>query len=175
MAGNVLSEHEPPSTYSESLTWFRGKLWNLSYHNANVYAGTMVGGELVFEVAGTVPDLAGWGITHDGNDLIVSGNGRPDLYVLDGETLVHKRTVTTPVDDLEDLAWDGRYVWASSYSELPGQVFRIDLASGSIVDVHALPDPDECSIVDGIAVAEGRLFVTGKRCPFIYVALLPLE
>ena len=175
MEGNVLAEHEPPSTYSESLTWFGGRLFNLSYHNANVYAGTVVDGALVFTVVGTVPDEAGWGITHDGTNLIVSGNGSENLYVLDGETFAHLRTITTPVDDLEDLAWDGRYIWASSYSEYPGQVFRIDPDTGNLVDLHTLPDPDECSIVDGIAVSDGLLYVTGKRCPWIYVAPLPAE
>lgn len=175
MEGNVLSEHEPPSSYSESLTWFRGRLWNLSYHNPNLYAGRLVDGVISFEIVGTVPGVAGWGITHNGTELITTGNGSTDLHFFDGETVSLLRTVTTPVDDLEDLAWDGRYIWASSYSEYPGQVFRLDPTTGAVVDVHSLPDPEECSIVDGIAIDAGRLFVTGKRCPFIYVAPLPPE
>ena len=174
--GDPLRRYEPPSSYSESLAWVRGRLWNVSYHDANIYVGeTTTAGELAWTVAGTTPEEHGWGITFDGTHVILTGHGSELLYFLDPDTAAVVRTITTPIDDLEDLAWHDGAIWASSYSELPGQFFRVDPANGAVVDVHALPDPAECAIVDGLAVHAGKLYVTGKNCPFVYVYLLPVS
>lgn len=163
-----------PSTYNESLAWRDGELWNVSYDDSNVYVGRPAAeGELDWHIAGTTPEVHGWGITHDPDHVIVTGNGSPFLYFLDPQTAGLVKTVTTPVDDLEDLAWDRGAIWASSYSEYPGQFFRIDPSTGAIVDVHSLPGAGECSIVDGIAVDGTSLYVTGKHCPWVYVFEMP--
>lgn len=175
LTGELKREYEPPSTYSESIAWRNGELWNVSYHDSNVYVGTPSedGTTFSWRVAGTTPDVHAWGITHDPESVIVTGNGREYLYFLDPVTAEFQRSITTPVDDLEDIAFDRGAIWASSYSEYHGQFFRIDPATGEILDVHSLPDAEECTIVDGIAVADGELFVTGKDCPWIYVYALP--
>ena len=175
VSGDLLREYEPPSTYSESLAWRDGEIWNVSYHDSNVYVGTPAanGASIAWRIAGETPDVHGWGITHDETSVIVTGNGKETLWFLDPETLAVTRTIETPVDDLEDIAFDRGAIWASSYSEYHGQFFRIDPADGSILDVHALPDASECEIVDGIAADGGELYVTGKDCPFVYVYALP--
>lgn len=174
MTGEELRRYTPPTTYSESLMWFQGKLWNVSYHDQNLYAGTLnESGLFDWRVVGTVPEIHSWGITHDGDSVIVTGNGTENLYFLDPSNAALRRTITTPIDDLEDIAWNRGAIWASSYSELPGQFFRVDSSTGGILDIHSLPDPAECEIVDGLAVADGLLYVTGKNCPKIYVFALP--
>lgn len=172
--GEILRVHEPPSDYSESVAWRGDTLWNLSYSDANVYAGTIgADGAIDWRIAGRGPDVHGWGIAHDGRDLIVTGNGQPTIWFLDPGTLAVTRTIATPIDDLEDLAWDGKWIWASSYSLYPGTIFRVDPRTGAVVDFYSLPDPDACPIVDGIAVDGDVLYVTGKNCPFIWIAELP--
>lgn len=173
MTGAELRRYTPPSGYSESITWFEGKLYNVTYDDQNLYAGTLnAAGLFDWRIVGTVPEIHAWGITHDGDSIIVTGNGTENLYFLDPANGALRRTITTPIDDLEDIAWDRGAIWASSYSELHGQFFRIDPATGSVLDVHSLPDPTECEIVDGLAVADGLLYVTGKNCPKIYVFAL---
>ena len=170
----LLREIEPPSSYSESVAWRDGELWNVSYDNANIYVGTpLVGGDFSWRIAGTTPEIHGWGITHDPTHVIVTGNGTPFLYFLDPVTTQVVRTVETPIDDLEDLAWDRGAIWASSYSAYSGQFFRLNPWSGEVVDVFSLPDPAECPIVDGIAVDGSTLYVTGKDCPWTWVYEMP--
>ena len=167
--GVEVGRWEPPSSYSESLTWLDGTLWNVSYHDANLYAGTLEDGELKFSVAGITPHEHAWGITHDGRRLLLTGNGQPYLYFLD-ESLELERVLETPVDDLEDLAWFASSVFASSYSELPGSFFRLDPSTGTVLEQFEVPDPASCPIVDGIAVdAEGTIWVTGKDCPAVWI------
>lgn len=168
-SGEVLGRWDPPSTYSESLTWLGGKLFNVSYHDANLYEGRLVEGELEWIVSGTTPHEAAWGIAHDGTRLILTGNGQPYLYFLDESHSV-ARVVETPFDDLEDIAWYGGNVFASSYSEMPGAFFRLDPETGELLDWHKVPDADACPIVDGIAIdAAGTIWVTGKDCPAVWV------
>lgn len=169
--GAVLTSYEPPSDYSESVTWLDGHLYDLSYHTNGIYQGTLAAdGSMSWAEVGTTPDVHGWGIATDGHQLFMTGNGQPYVYVLDPADMHLVRTVTTPVDDLEDIAWQNGWIWASSYSEHHGQIFRIDLLTGDILDVWDLPDPENCSTIDGIAVAHDTLWVTGKNCPYIYVA-----
>lgn len=172
-SGAELREVTSPSSYNESIAWRGGELWNVSNDDSNVYVGRPSGADLEWRIAGTTPEVHGWGITHDPEHVIVTGSGSRMLYFLDPQSVAVVRAVETPVDDLEDLAWDRGAIWASSYSEYSGQFFRIDPATGAIVDVHALPDAEECAIVDGLAVDGRSLYVTGKRCPWIYVYDLP--
>ncbi len=171
--GTPLRDLDPPSAYSESLAWRDGELWNVSYDDNNIYVGTPEGLDFTWRVVGTVPEIHSWGITHDPWHVIVTGNGTPFLYFLDPVTTEVMATIETPIDDLEDLAWDRGAIWASSYSEYSGKFFRLNPWNGELVDVFALPDPAECSIVDGVAVNGSTLFVTGKNCPWIYVYEMP--
>lgn len=174
--GAIVAEYPPASDYGESVAWFQGKLWTVSNSDANLYAGTLPSPDAEafdFVVMGTVPEGKSWGITHDGTNLIVTGAGTEQLYFLDPATGALVRTLDTLIDDLEDLAYDRAWIWASSYTEHPGAFFRIDPVSGTLLDVWDLPGPvEECEIVDGLAVADGLLYVTGKGCPWIHVAEL---
>lgn len=178
--GTVVAHFTPPSEYSESLAWFHGKLYNLSYSDDGIYVGTLAkqkdGSEaLHFERGGTAPEAHGWGITHNGKELIVTGNYSKKLYFLDPKTLKVARVVTTPIKDLEDLAWDGKGIWASSFTEHHGEIFRLSPKDGKLEAVYKLPDADECPVIDGIAYDGENLWVTGKNCLSIYVYKKPSE
>jgi len=105
--------------------------------------------------------------------VVVTGNGSHFLYFLDPDDGSLVRTVETPIDDLEDIAWDRGAIWASSYSELRGRFFRLDPETGEVLDVFALPEEEAAlcydGIVDGLAVADGILYVTGKHCPHVWI------
>jgi glutamine cyclotransferase len=172
--GSVVARYTPATEYSESVTWFKGSLWNLSFSDNGIYKGLLKGDKLVFKRVGSVPEVHGWGITHDGSQIIATGDYSNKLYFLDPSTAKVVRTLVTDKTALEDLAWDGRGIWTSSFTSHRGRIFRIDPQSGKSGPLYSLPDPESCPIVDGIAVDGKTLWVTGKHCSAIYHFQLPL-
>ena len=176
--GAVLAQYTPATEYSESVTWFKGSLWNLSFTNNGLYRGTIhvENGEsrLVFQRAGSVPEVHGWGLTHDGTHLISTGDYSKKLYFIDPNSGKVARTLETDQTALEDLAWDGKGIWTSSFTQHRGQIFRIDPVSGKSSVLFSLPDREACPVIDGIAVEGKQLWITGKHCPQLYLVELPL-
>jgi glutamine cyclotransferase len=121
----------------------------------------------------------GWGLATDGKLLILS-DGTNRLRWLDPATFAVVRTTevtaaSKPVAQLNELEWIGGEVWANVWQT--DEVVRIDPATGAVrgvVDFAGLlpanerrPDTD---VLNGIAydAAGDRLFVTGKRWPWVY-------
>ncbi|MCB0406527.1 MAG: glutaminyl-peptide cyclotransferase [Bdellovibrionales bacterium] len=173
--GRIVETYKPASKYSESVTWFQGKLWNVSFSDNGIYAGTLRGGKLEFVRVGETPEAHAWGLTHDGKHLIFTGNFSKKIYFWDPKSRKVVRELETPIKDVEDLAWDGVGIWSSSFSSHKGKIFRIDPESGKISGFFELPDPESCPVIDGIAYHQGELWVTGKHCPSIWVLRKPTE
>jgi glutamine cyclotransferase len=119
----------------------------------------------------------GWGITHDGEHLIVS-DGTANLRFLDPHSLdeVRRIEVTTengPVRNLNELEYINGEIWANIWYQ--NFLVRIDPQSGrvnSIVDLSDL-NPNRRSfdaVLNGIAwdAVQQRLFVTGKLWSRLY-------
>ncbi|NBX67710.1 MAG: hypothetical protein EBR01_01955 [Proteobacteria bacterium] len=171
--GTVVSRLTPSSDYSESLTWFNGVMWNLSFSDNGIYKGTLTSrGAIEFHRKGTTPEAHGWGIAHNGKHLIITGDYSSKLYFIDPSNLKIVRTLQTQGKDLEDLAWDGQFIWCSSFTTERGKIFALDPSNGKILGTFALPD-DSCPIVDGIAFDGKGLWITGKECPSIYYVKKP--
>jgi len=171
--GSVLERFKPASAYSESLVWLKGKLWNLSFDNNGIYQGELQGKALLFQKKGETPEVHGWGLATDGKHLIMTGEYSTKLYFVDPATLKVVKVISTDVSALEDLAWDGRRIWTSSFTELKGHIFSLDPKTGKRIQTYRLPDADNCPIIDGIAFDGKTLWVTGKHCPKIYQFELP--
>ena len=124
-------------------------------------------------------DTEGWGLTHDGRQLIMS-DGSARLYFRDPTSFALRRTVTVtdagrPVPRLNELEYIDGEVWANVY--LTSRIVRIDPADGTVrawLDLGALPPAGDRhggeDVLNGIAYDAdgGRLFVTGKRYAYIY-------
>jgi glutamine cyclotransferase len=132
----------------------------------------------------------GWGLTDDGRHWIMS-DGSAELRLLDpadGRELrrIEVRDRGRAVGRLNELEWvvgpvagsrlDGPEVWANIW--LQDRVVRIDPADGRVlgyVDLAALwpaaQRPSGEAVLNGIAhdPATGRLFVTGKYWPRLFV------
>jgi glutamine cyclotransferase len=172
--GSVLSRFTPATDYSESLTFFGGKIWNVSFSDNGIYSGKIEGERINFKRVGSTPEKAAWGFTNDGKRLILTGTyNSAVLYFMDPTTLKVIRRLTTTVKDLEDLAWDGKWIWASSFRSHRGEIFRIEPKTGTVTDFFSLSDPENCPLIDGIAFDGKGLWVTGKHCPSIYYFKLP--
>lgn len=119
----------------------------------------------------------GWGLTHDGRVLILS-DGTSTLRFLDPETQVElgSQAVTdngTPVANLNELEWIRGEVFANYHPT--DLIARIDPDTGEVIawiDLDGLLDPTPASagVLNGIAWDDTgeRLFVTGKRWPYLF-------
>lgn len=129
----------------------------------------------------------GWGITHDGEKLIMS-DGTATLYFWDPETLSEIGQLEViddrgPVMRLNELEYVKGEVWANIWQT--DFIARIDLATGQVVgwiDLSGLLDTavvtQPIDVLNGIAydAATDRLFVTGKLWPQVYeIELIPAE
>src|SRR5690606_4797991 len=118
----------------------------------------------------------GWGLTDDGEQLIVS-DGSAVLRFLDPETFSEKRRLTVtdagvPLARLNELEYIDGQIWANVwYSNV---ILRIDPESGAVtakVDLSSLNQQrQQDDVLNGIAWDEEarRLFVTGKLWPILY-------
>jgi glutamine cyclotransferase len=121
----------------------------------------------------------GWGITHNGSELIYS-DGSATLYFLDPETLTRHRSLAVtlnnrPLPRLNELEWIEGEIWANVWQA--NQLVRIDPDSGQVlgvVDLRGLLEPTDrqadTDVLNGIAWDSGQraLWVTGKRWPWLF-------
>ena len=123
----------------------------------------------------------GWGLTHDGERLIMS-DGTSTLRFLDPETLAEVNRVDVldghePVERLNELEWLGGQVWANVWQT--SDVVRINPTTGQVVgwiDFSGLTEQEPRGVLNGIAVKDGELFVTGKLWSSLYkVRLRPIH
>ena len=129
----------------------------------------------------------GWGLTDDGNQLIMS-NGSAALIFVDPETMEVKRSVIVadqagPVGSLNELEYIDGEIYANIYKTT--LIARISPETGAVtgwIDMCGInPDPavlKDPFVLNGIAYDEetGHLFITGKCWPKVYeIELVPPE
>lgn len=174
-SGELLKRQNLNSRYfGEGITILDDRVYQLTWqsHIGFVYDLDTFTQQKTFFLAGE-----GWGITHDGNNLIVS-DGSATLRFLDPDTLQETRRVLvsskgTPINYLNELEYINGEVWANVwYQDI---IVRIDPATGNVNSVVNLAGlyPERRSredVLNGIAwdADKGRLFVTGKLWPALY-------
>ena len=121
----------------------------------------------------------GWGITHDGRQLIMS-DGSPTLRFLDPDTFQVQRRLTVQsgrrrVTHLNELEYVEGEIWANVWGE--DYIARISPETGFVlgwVDLSGLKPSslrhDREAVLNGIAYdsKDKRIFVTGKNWPRLY-------
>lgn len=161
--------------FGEGITLFKDTLYQLTWKSglAFTYDGRSFKPQRTFSYRGE-----GWGLTHDGTNLIMS-DGSDELRFLDPTTFKERRrmkvtAVGKPVRDLNELEFvQGEIfanVWQTDY------VARIDPKTGLVkawIDLRGLLSPRErvnTDVLNGIAydAAGDRLFVTGKLWPKLF-------
>ena len=131
----------------------------------------------------------GWGITHNGNELIVS-DGTASLYFLDPETLEEKRRILVR-DDQGEVARlnELEYVRGAIYANVwqTDQIAIIRPQDGAVsgwLDLSALSarvqsmGKGKTDVLNGIMYdsVNDRLFVTGKLWPSLFeIKVVPKE
>lgn len=124
----------------------------------------------------------GWGITHDGNRLIMS-DGTANLYFLNPETFERTGQIevhdTEPVTRLNELEYINGEIYANIWTE--ERIAVINPQNGQVrawIDLSGLyVSQNRDDVLNGIAYdpEADRLFVTGKNWPQLYqIELVPL-
>jgi glutamine cyclotransferase len=160
--------------FAEGLAMWEDRLLQLTWQENICFiwdAGTFASGGS-FTYTGE-----GWGLTHDGHELIMS-DGSSVLSFRDSGTFVEVRTIEVtdgalPIDLLNELEWIRGEVFANRF--LTDRIARIDPDTGEVIawiDLTGLldPAPSGTEVLNGIAWDEAgeRLFVTGKFWPSLF-------
>lgn len=177
-SGRVLELHNlDESLFGQGLTIFDDKIYQLTWQNR---IGFVYDRSTFEELQQFTYTTEGWGLTHDGQNLIMS-DGTSTLLYINPETLeqVRRLRVTVegePLIHLNELEYvDGRIlanVWQTD------MVVRIDPVTGRVDGIydftglltHAESFDGKLGELNGIALdpVANRLFVTGKLWPYIF-------
>ncbi len=165
-----------PEYFGEGIALFGDTIFQLTWQ-ANV--GFRYARESFTRLGEFTYPTEGWGLTHDGERLIMS-DGTVTLSFRDPATFAEIRRVevtdaTGPVTRLNELEYIQGEVYANVWQT--DRVARIDPATGRVtawIDLSGLLSPEErrqpVDVLNGIAydAATDRLFVTGKLWPKLF-------
>ena len=176
--GAILQLHQLDDRFfAEGLALFGNRLLQLTWRANKGFAYRLDSFEPLAEFA---YPTEGWGLTHDG-ELLVMSDGSATLYFRDPFTFAEVSRVAVvaqgrPVSQLNELEWIAGEVFANIWQT--DTIARIDPATGQVagwIDLTGLlSDADRrgsnAEVLNGIAYdPEGeRLFVTGKWWPKLY-------
>jgi glutamine cyclotransferase len=184
LTGRILQYRNLPAHFfGEGVTVYHDKLIQLTWraHQGFVYDKD------TFQLLGTFHyPTEGWGITHDGEHLIMS-DGTSILYFLDPETYKEKRRIEVrdlggPVSNLNELEFVQGLILANIWKT--DMIAQISPDTGDIVgwiDLKGLLSPEDrvqpVDVLNGIAYDQknDRLFVTGKLWPRLFEIKLILR
>jgi glutamine cyclotransferase len=178
--GKVLEQKKLDSRYfGEGLTVLNGKIYQLTYKEKTgfVYDLKTMKQLQTFSFV----NAEAWGLTNDGTSLIYTDGGSK-LYFMDPATMqVTKQVEITdqygPVLEVNELEFINGYIYANQWTR--DLILKIDPATGKVMAIADMRDlrqrvgipatipDDETSpeVMNGIAYAQNRIFVTGKNWP----------
>lgn len=175
--GRVLQRVAVPREYfAEGLALFQGRLFQLTWQAQKGFIYDLQSFRQTGEFRYTGE---GWGLTHDGESLIMS-DGSQQIRFLDPATFQVRRIISVndqgrPIQRLNELEYIRGEIYANIWQT--DRIVRIDPATGRIlgwIDLTGLlPAQDrrrEVDVLNGIAYDEAndRLFVTGKLWPKLF-------
>ena len=176
-SGNILLVRQLPARFfGEGITIYGNKIIQLTWR-ARV---GFVYDRQTFQLLGRFNyPTEGWGITYDGNSLIMS-DGTSTLYLLDPQTFkqigrIEVHDLNGPVSRLNELEYVRGEIYANVWRT--ERIARISPQTGAVVgwiDLEGLLSSENRSrqidVLNGIAydAKNDRLFVTGKLWPKLF-------
>lgn len=163
--------------FGEGVTILNDTIYQLTWKEKKVFVYTLKDFKKVKEFS---VDIEGWGLTNDGNNLIVSTGGS-DLNYYEPSTFKLLKTQTviesgTPSFNINELEYIDGFIYANQY-QFP-YILKIDPATGVVVakaDLTAMWDRikainPEVDVPNGIAYdsATKKMYITGKWWPELY-------
>lgn len=162
--------------FGEGVTILRDTIYQLTWREKKVFRYN-----LDFKKIGEYSiDKEGWGLTHNGNELILSnGSGELFFYNPSNMALIKSQLVTeegSPSYNLNELEFVDGYVYANQYTT--PYVLKINPATGEVVakaDFSSLLTQAQSTyagaeVLNGIAYdsTSQKFLITGKWWPQIY-------
>jgi glutamine cyclotransferase len=175
--GQVLQRIDLPDAYfGEGIALFDDRIYQLTWQNK---VGLIYDRASFTQIGTWSYETEGWGLTHDGRQLIMS-DGSATIRFLDPQTLAVQRSIQVraegqPLTRLNELEYIDGQIYANIWQT--DWIVRIDPQSGAVtawIDLSGLLPPEErqpnTDVLNGIAYdpTTDRLFVTGKRWPKLY-------
>jgi glutamine cyclotransferase len=175
--GKVLQKVDVPEPYfAEGITLLKGKIYQLTWQHQLGF----IYDAWTFEKIGKFNYPGeGWGLTNDGQSLLLS-DGTNRILFLDPDNFQVRKTIAVldgsmPVIEINELEYIQGEIYANIWHD--DRIVRIDPQTGRVVgwidltgllargEVH-----DEEAVLNGIAYDDtnGRLFVTGKLWPKLF-------
>jgi len=175
--GRVSKKVDVPEPYfGEGITLLNGKIYQLTWQHGVgfIYDAQKLERTGQFNYGGE-----GWGITTDGQSLIIS-DGSHQLKFLDPDSFRVTKTIAvfdskTRVDKLNELEYVNGEIYANVWHD--ERIAIIDPQNGRVtgwIDLTGLLQPgavqDTEGVLNGIAYDQSgnRLFVTGKLWPHLF-------
>ena len=182
-SGTILQRHDLPSAlFGEGITVFGNRIIQLTWQAGRAFVYDKASFDLLREFTYRTE---GWGLTHDGQRLIMS-DGTATLYFLHPDTFAETARLTVrdhrgPVIRLNELEYVGGEILANVWQT--DRIARIDPRTGHVtgwIDLTGLLQPSDqrqpVDVLNGIAydARTDRLFVTGKWWPKLFeITLTP--
>jgi len=175
--GRILKKIDVPIPYfAEGIAVLNGKVYQLTWQHQ---LGFIYDAQTLERVGEFKYEGEGWGLTTDGQSLILS-DGSDQLRFLDPASFRVTKTITvvdnkTPVDQLNELEWVQGEIYANVWHDQ--KIAVINPQTGRVtawIDLTGLMPQEELqdseAVLNGIAYdrASSRLFVTGKLWPRIF-------
>jgi glutamine cyclotransferase len=162
--------------FGEGITVFHNRIYQLTWQNNLIFEF----GRDDFSLKRTWPfDKEGWGVTHDGEHLIVS-DGSSSLYFLDPLTMHTHHVIEVydhvgPLSKLNELEYVNGHIYANIYQQ--DRIAIINPENGAVngyLDLSGLVSQVRSNrrtgVLNGIMYdsVNDRLWVTGKLWPSIF-------
>jgi glutaminyl-peptide cyclotransferase len=175
--GKVLQNVDvSPPYFAEGITLLKGKIYQLTWQHQRGFVYDALTFEKTDEFNYTGE---GWGLTNDGQSLILS-DGTNQIRFIDPDNFQVTKTVAvvdghTAVVEINELEYIQGEIYANIWHA--NRIARIDPKTGKVVgwiNLAGLLTPgevqDEEAVLNGIAYDEtnNRLFVTGKLWPKLF-------
>ena len=175
--GRIIDSHPLlPLYFGEGLTIKNNLAYQLTWTSGVGFIYDITSMKLVREFR---YGIEGWGLTDDGEELIVS-DGSANLYFWDSKTLLETNRITVndrgrEVDKLNELEFIEGEIFANIW--MSDKIARIAPTTGKVlgwIDLSGLLDESNRTgnedVLNGIAYdsQSGRLFVTGKLWPKLF-------
>jgi glutamine cyclotransferase len=175
---SVIKEYPLDSSYfAEGTTILNNKIYQLTWleNKMFVYSTDLV---LLDVVTITNPVREGWGLCNDGYFLYISDGSSyihkmdPNSYKILNSIRVHQGTKY--IGSINELEWVNGEIWANIYYSK--YFVRINPDNGDVlgwVNLTGLEAAEDAFwyagyVLNGIAVYNGRIFVTGKCWKHLY-------
>ena len=175
--GRVIDKVDVPMPYfAEGITLLNGKIYQLTWQHG---VGFIYDANTFSKIGQFNYQGEGWGLTNDGQSLILS-DGTNRIRFLDPDSFKVTKTIPVldgnkPIDSLNELEYFDGQIYSNIWHR--DLIAVINPQTGRVnawVDLKGLLKPgdvrDEEAVLNGIAYdsANKRLFVTGKLWPKLF-------